>query len=133
MDSIYNTILLAEKSLEELYYQGQIIDKIDNNIDNIEKNITLSEKIVNSMKSLYSRIMYSKNDNDSDIIQMSNPIYDIERQKDNEHFSNNPIETLKLINLKINEQLTNQNKNLEQINDKIDNNTTRIQKLNNNI
>ena len=44
MDSIYNTILLAEKSLEELYYQGQIIDKIDNNIDNIEKNITLFTK-----------------------------------------------------------------------------------------
>ena len=101
MNSIYNTILLAEKSLEELYYQGKIIENIDNNIENIENNITISEKIVKSMKSLYSRMMYNKNNDD--VIQMSKPIYDVNRQKDNEHFDNNPLETLKIINLKINE------------------------------
>ena len=131
MNSIYNTILLAEKSLEELYYQGKIIENIDNNIENIENNITISEKIVKSMKSLYSRMMYNKNNDD--VIQMSKPIYDVKRQTDNEHFDNNPLETLKIINLKINEQLTSQNKNLEQINDKIDSNTLRIKNLNNNI
>ena len=131
MNSIYNTILLAEKSLEELYYQGKIIENIDNNIENIENNITISEKIVKSMKSLYSRMMYNKNNDD--VIQMSKPIYDVKRQTDNEHFDNNPLETLKIINLKINEQLTSQNKNLEQINDKIDSNNLRIKNLNNNI
>ena len=115
MESLLETIKIAESTLENLYYQKNQINSINIDINTIDSNVSISEKILYSMKSFIYRITYSKEQNSKEN-NITNQI--------------NNLELLKQINLEINKELEIQNKELEYLNNNIDNSQNKINKVN---
>ena len=125
MESLLETIKIAESTLENLYYQKNQINSINIDINTIDSNVSISEKILYSMKSFIYRITYSKEQNSKE--QNSK-----EQNSKENNITNqiNNLELLKQINLEINKELEIQNKELEYLNNNIDNSQNKINKVN---
>lgn len=138
MSYIYNTLFSAEKSLENLESQGNQINTMLNNTENINEQLSISERILKSMTSFFYRINYSKESIDS-----KESINNIENQKIihkkiqdknisinktikvnhniNKNINVSLLEHLKYLNLEIGSELTKQNDNLLKLSNNIDN------------
>jgi len=128
MSYIYNTLFSAEKSLENLESQGKQINTMLNNTENINEQLSTSERILKSMTSFFYRINYSKESIDNienqKIIQDKN-ISIKKTIKVNHNINTNInfslLEHLKYLNLEIGSELNKQNENLLKLSNKIDN------------
>ena len=145
MESLLETIKIAESTLENLYYQKNQINSINIDINTIDSNVSISEKILYSMKSFIYRITYSKEQNSK---EQNSKEQNSKEQNSKEPNSKEPnskepnskennitnqinnLELLKQINLEINKELEIQNKELEYLNNNIDNSQNKINKVN---
>jgi hypothetical protein len=135
MESLLETIKIAESTLENLYYQKNQINCINKDINTIDSNVSISEQILYSMKSLIYRITYHKEDNSKEDNSKEDNSKEDNSKEDNSKEDNstnriNNLELLKQINLEINKELEIQNKELENLNDNIDNSQNKINKVN---
>jgi hypothetical protein len=122
---IHSTLNSAEKTLEELVYQGEQINNMTMDLDLIETKLSISERILTSIKSVFYRISYKKEYVNSPIIGM-NEMNDIDDIHDIDEID---INRLKTINLIINSELTKQNEQLSIIDNKIMNNNEKLEKI----
>lgn len=130
MDIITKSIDLSNILLLNLDTQNEKINNIENETDEIETNISLSEYISKRLNNFFFRVTntlgytkYSDKDNKED--NLSNQM----NLTSNFNHSNNPLEILKKNNILISSIIDNQNEKLEIIKNKNKSNNLKLNKV----
>jgi len=121
-----DAIDVASATLAELFHQGERIKTMTTNTENIDDNLSIAERIMKSMKSLLYRFTYSREtpptinhrgDRDED-----------DRDDDNEDH-HRVLGKLKQINIAIGTELSRQNTELNNIDEKIIDANVKLERL----
>lgn len=141
-NQLLNTLDIGTYSLNKLSTQREELINTDININNIDKNLKISDKIITRMNSLSKKLSYlfkNKNDNitsttynqNNNVLKNKN-ILDIENnenKKDIDFLLTN-VKKLKQISKIMNTELKLHNNILNSIDDKIDKSNPLINKIN---
>jgi hypothetical protein len=111
---------VAAATLEELFNQGDMIHNITNNIEIINDNLSISERIMKSMKSLFYRFTYSREAPPN----INDPEPEPRPRHDERIFGK-----LKEINIAIGSELSRQNIELYNISEKIIDSDVKLTRL----
>ena len=125
IDSILDENLdIAEQTLNQIKKQGEQINSSDESISNIEYLSKQGEKLLNRMSSFFYRIYYKPGEiNLRDVKHKEEGFEEIKWE--NNTF-NEKLQKLKEIGLEIGENLDKQNKELEDLGVKVDNNSSNM-------
>lgn len=138
VDITYETLEKAEKTIENLHYQGEKIDNIKKNLENIDHNLNVSEILVNKMLSIKNRVKYyiygeNKIQTTPDIIQKKEINKTISKSNSEIDILLNNLKNIRGINYEIGNVLTEQTDDLTQIDENISKYDINIKNLNDNI
>jgi len=106
-----DAIDVASATLAELFHQGERIKTMTTNTENIDDNLSIAERIMKSMKSLLYRFTYSR-----ETPPTINHRGDDPHRDDEDH---RVLGKLKQINIAIGTELSRQNTELNNIDEKI--------------
>ena len=119
-------IEIAEQTLIQIKKQGEQITNSEETVNNIQYLSTHGEKILNRMSSFFYRIFYKPQEiNFRDINPKEEEFEEIKWENNNFY---QKMEKLKQLGLEIGENLDKQNKDLENLGIKVDNNSVSINK-----
>jgi len=138
VDITYETLEKAEKTIENLHYQGEKIDNIKKSLENIDHNLNVSEILVNKMLSVKNRVKYyiygeNKIQPKPDIIQQKKINKTISKSNSEIDILLNNLKNIRGINYEIGNVLTEQTDDLTQIDENISKYDINIKNLNDNI
>ena len=110
------TVSNAEKTLVELYQQGEHLNNITIDLENMDQNLSISERILSSIKSILYRLTYRKEPQPMDTA--------MDTAMDTTHLGQ-----LRTMNITINEILSHQNNQLKTIDENMLNNCIKLDKI----
>ena len=110
------TVSNAEKTLVELYQQGEHLNNITIDLENMDHNLSISERILSSIKSILYRLTYRKEPQPMDTA--------MDTAMDTTHLGQ-----LRTMNITINEILSHQNNQLKTIDENMLNNCIKLDKI----
>jgi hypothetical protein len=120
-----DAIDVASATLAELFHQGERIKTMTTNTENIDDNLSIAERIMKSMKSLLYRFTYSREI--SPTINHCDDRGDEDHRDDDDH---RVLGKLKQINIAIGTELSRQNTELNNIDEKIIDANVKLERLN---
>ena len=114
------TVSNAEKTLVELYQQGEHLNNITIDLENMDHNLSISERILSSIKSILYRLTYRKEPQPMDMVMDTA----MDTAMDTTHLGQ-----LRTMNITINEILSHQNNQLKTIDENMLNNCIKLDKI----
>jgi hypothetical protein len=113
----------SENIIKELESQNQLINNIHNSTNNINNNLSLSEQLLKYFKKINPfNFLFLDINSENNIIEIP--------KNNNKNEIENQLNNLKLLNININNILTEQNNSLDNINQNVENINSKIKYLN---
>jgi hypothetical protein len=122
------TVSNAEKTLVELYQQGEHLNNITIDLENMDQNLSISERILSSIKSILYRITYRKEPQPMDTAMDTAMDMDMDTAMDTA-MDTTHLGQLRTMNITINEILSHQNNQLKTIDENMLNNCIKLDKI----
>ena len=142
LESLHNTILLSNKTLQKLHESKYKINEIEKSNENTTNQISYANKILESFKSFYNRMTYKKDQNiELKTNNITKNISDKELKTNNitKNISDKELDAFTMLtiiknnNNLIGNELDQQNYILSKTNIDIENNNLKVKEMNSKI